>query len=163
MKLFCTFYSEGWRIGQADSIRNDGYPYLGWETGDTKYTWYIYGEGTWATHGASFSFPDLMDDKGRRIKNAVIKAYRTDSHSLITDPKYTDHNGTVSFGELPIGQDIVFHATWGGATGTEHEEWFFLRVNDIEDGGTGSGTAEGALDNLGIHDAETKWTILLGD
>ena len=44
-----------------------------------------------------------------------------------------------------------------------NEEWFFLRVNDLEDGGTGAATAAGALDNLGVHAAAMIWEFILGD
>jgi len=162
MKLLATFHDATWDIGQADATRNDGYPYLGWETDDTEFVWYIFGEGIYSS---SWPFPDLLDDRGRPPKNAKIEAYRTDVHSepYLIETQYTDHNGTASFTKLPIGQNIVFHAMWGGKTGVGNEEWFFLRVNDIEDGGTGSGTAAGALDNLGVHKAAIMWELVLGD
>ena len=162
LKLFATFYNAGWDVGQTNATRNNGYPYLGWETDDTGYAWYIYGEGTWATYGASFDFPDLLDEKGRPVKNANIDAYRVDTHSLVAS-KITDSNGTANFSELPVGIDTFFHATYGGVGTHEKEEWFFLRVNQIEDGGTGSGTTTGALDNLGVHGVAMLWELVLGD
>ena len=162
MLLFATFYDAGWNLGQASATRNNGYPYLGWETDDTDYTWYIYGEGIYPS---AWSFPDLLDYKGRPVKNAVIDAIRTDAHRspCIIETQRTDANGTCSFSLLPIGKDIVFHARYGGIATEKKEEWFFLRVNQIEDGGTGSGTAAGALDNLGVHGAAIIWELVLGD
>jgi hypothetical protein len=165
MKVFATFHDATWNIGQALAQRNDGYPFLSWEISESATIWQIFGEGTYETYGVDFDFPDLMDDKGRHPKNARVVAYRTDVHSepYLIEEQYTDHNGTATFTKLPIGQDIVFHAIWGGKSGTGNEEWFFLRVNDIEDGGTGSGTAAGALDNLGVHAAAIMWELVLGD
>jgi len=113
----------------------------------------------------SIDFPDLMDDKGRHPKNARLRAYRTDIHSepYLIEEQYTDHNGTATFTKLPIGIGAVFHAIWGGKTGTGNEEWFFLRVNEIEDGGTGAATAAVALNNLGVHKAAIMWELILGD
>ena len=157
MKLFATFYPL-WDIGQATAQRNDGYPFLSWEIDESATVWQIYGEGTYSDHGTEFNFPDLIDDRGRRPKNARVVAYRADTHSFVEE-QYTDHNGTATFTALPIGQDIVFHATWG----VSKEQWFFLRVNEIEDGGTGSGTAAGARDNLGINNSAIVWELVFGD
>ena len=145
MLLFATFST--WNIGNAAAQRNDGYPFLSWEIDESDTIWKIFGEGVY-----SFDFPDLMDNKGRHPKNARLRAYRTDVYGepYIIEEQYTDHNGTATFSKLPIGIGAVFQAVWGGKSGTGNEEWFFLRVNDIEDGGTGAGTAAGALSNLGL-------------
>jgi len=160
MLLFATF--SAWNISNASAQRNDGYPFLSWEIDESATVWQIFGEGIYPS---SWSFPDLLDNKGRPPKNARIRAYRTDVHSepYLIEEQYTDHNGTASFTKLPIGQNIVFHAVWGGKTGTGNEEWFFLRVNELEDGGTGAGTVAGALDNLGVHAAAIMWELILGD
>ena len=113
----------------------------------------------------SFGFPDLIDDHGRYVKNAVVDAFRTDVHSepYLIETQRTDANGTCSFSLLPIGQDIVFHARWGGIASGKKEEWFFLRVNEVEDGGTGAASAPEALDNLGVHEVAMMWELVLGD
>ena len=160
MLLFATYGNAGWNIGNVDTTRNDGYPFLSWEIGEGDTIWKIFGEGVY-----SFNFPDLMDNKGRHPKNARLRAYRTDVYGepYIIEEQYTDHNGTATFSKLPIGIGAVFQAVWGGKSGTGNEEWFFLRVNDIEDGGTGAATAAGALDNLGVHGAAIMWELILGD
>jgi len=152
MKEILTFPT--WNMGQAAAQRNDGYPFLSWEIGESTFIWLIYGDGSY-----SFTFPDLMDYKGRHPKNARVVAYRADTHGFVEE-QYTDHHGSATFTALPVGVDVVFHAIWGGAS---QDEWFFLRVNAIEDGGTGSGTAEGARDNLGISNMGLIWELVFGD
>ena len=158
MLLFATF--SAWNISNATATRNDGYPFLSWEIDESDTIWKIFGEGVY-----SFDFPDLMDDKGRHPKNARLRAYRTDIHSepYIIEEHYTDHNGTASFTKLSKGIGAVVQAVLGGKKGTGNEEWFPIRVNDIEDGGTGAAPAAGALDNLGVHGAAIMWELILGD
>jgi len=162
MKSLGTFHNASWDIVQSTTDRNDGYPFLSWEIDESDSIWKIYG-GVGGEDGYySLDFPDLMDDHGRRPKSARVRAIRTDTHQVIEEER-TDQNGTCTFDELPVGQDIVFHAIWGGVTSAEKEEWFFLRVNEIEDGGTGAGSAATARDNLGVNAAAILWELVLGD
>ena len=97
----------------------------------------------------SFTFPDLLDDHGRRVKNAPIEAYREDTHALV-ETQTTDENGSATFTSLPYGQDIIFHAKWGGIAENKKERWFFLDFKDIEEGGTGATSGADARFNLGL-------------
>jgi len=106
----------------------------------------------------TFTFPDLMDDHGRRVKNVPITAYRCDTHQTV-ETQNTDDNGQATFTALPVGQDIMFHAIWGasaidrqeGGGGLfSKERWFYLEFKDIEEGGKGAFSAEGAQVNLGL-------------
>jgi hypothetical protein len=154
MKAILTFPT--WDIATTTTNRNDGYPFLSWEIGESATVWLIYAveedKYTW-------DFPDLQDYKGRHPKNARITAYRADTNAIVEE-QYTDHHGSARFTQLPKGVDIVFHAIWGGAS---QNEWFFLRVNQIADGGTGSSTAAAAREALGINNASLIWGIVLGD
>jgi len=158
MKRITTFSTVGWDIENSATNRNDGYPFLSWEISESDTIWKIYGGEGWE----EFSFPDLFDDHGRRVKNATVKAFTATDHTL-AETQTTDDNGTATFSALPTGEDIVFHATWGGVIAPTNEEWFFMRVNDIEDGGTGAGTADGARDNLGVSASSLLWELILGD
>ena len=63
---------------------------------------------------------------------------------------FTNEYGTCTFTLLPKGKDIVFHATWGGTTSTGKEEWFYLRLLRLTDGGTNATNAADAKTNLGL-------------
>ena len=158
MKRITTFSLADWDIEYTKINRNDRYPFLSWEIDESDTIWKIYSGEGWE----EFSFPDLLDDHGRRVKNATINAYSTSTHALV-ETLTTDENGTAVFSALPVGDDIVFHATWGGLGAPTNEEWFFMRVNDIEDGGTGAGTADQARENLGVNQNAIMWELVFGD
>jgi hypothetical protein len=42
MKILDTFSAAGWSITTTTTNRNNGYPFLSWEIGDSTPTWYIY-------------------------------------------------------------------------------------------------------------------------
>lgn len=105
-------------------------PYHKTISGLTAETEYIFatqgrnsgGESLWAaplffTTGVSgtrcFTIPDLVDHKGRCPKGARVRAYRVDTHELITEG-YLDSNCNATLCGLPNDVDVVFHVTWGG-------------------------------------------------
>ena len=112
----------------------------------------------------SFTVPDLFDDKGRVPARATVKAYRTDTHAFVEEA-IIDSNGNATFSALPTDTDIVFHATWGGISGTQKEKWFFSHVPGVAEGGTGASTAAGACSNLGVgtEDSPQFTAIELGN
>jgi len=101
----------------------------------------------------SFTFPDLRDDHGRLVKNVPVKAHREDTHALV-ETQTTDANGSATFTDLPYGQDIIFHAQWGGIAQHKKERWFYLDFKDIAEGGTGGTSAEWVRDLLGLKIGE---------
>jgi len=96
----------------------------------------------------SFTVPDILDAQGRPVGGARVVAKRCDTHAYITE-QFTDANGNTTFTTLPL-VDVYFHATWGGLAGTGKERWFFSRIIDVEEGGTGATTAAEACSNLGV-------------
>jgi len=107
----------------------------------------------------SLTIPDLLEARSRTARRARIKAYRCDIH-VEEEEEYTDSNGQAAFTALTTEVDHVFWATWSGTTGTGKYQWFPIRFMQIQDGGTGSSSTAGALDNLGVHSAAIKWAAL---
>lgn len=108
MKALTTFSSASWDIASSTTSRNDGYPFLSWEIDETDTIWKIYGTGT-----RSYTIPDILDHKGRPLKNARVRAYRVDTHVFIEE-EHTDEYGSATFDELPNDVDVIFTPTWGG-------------------------------------------------
>ena len=108
MKVISTFTAASWNIAGSNTNRNDGYPFLAWEIDETDTIWKIYGVGK-----RSFTMPDILDQKGRPIKNARVEAYRMDTHAWV-ETEYTDDNGSATFDDLPSDVDVIFTPTWGG-------------------------------------------------
>lgn len=107
MKLLVTFYPL-WDIDQTTTDRNDSYPFLSWEIDESDTIWLIYGTGV-----RSFTIPDILDHKGRPVKNARVQAFRVDTHTFVEE-ELTDEYGSATFDELPNDVDVVFTPTWGG-------------------------------------------------
>ena len=61
----------------------------------------------------SFTIPPVLDDHGRVPHGARVRAYRTDTHALISE-KELDEYGSATFDDLPEDVDVSFHVTWGG-------------------------------------------------
>ena len=104
--------------------------------------------------------PDLYDGRRRVPARARMKAYRCDTHAYV-ETQVVDSNGQAAFTTIPTETDTVYLAQWGGVTGKDgHSQWFPIRFMELTDGGTGSSTAEGALDNLGVHGAAILWALV---
>ena len=112
MKALATFTDVGWDIGGSGVNRNDGYPFLHWESGGAVPIWQIWQDPD-VIGKRSWTIPDLKDYKGRTVKNARVRAFRVDTHTLV-ETKITDANGSATFTDLPNDVDVVFHAHWGG-------------------------------------------------
>ena len=69
---------------------------------------------------------------------------------IFVEEQFTNEYGSCIFKELPKGKDIVFHATWGGISAPLFEQWFYLRLLRVEDGGTNATTVSDARANLGL-------------
>ena len=108
MKTLATFYDASWDIAPTATDRNDGYPFLSWEIDESGTIWLIYGTGL-----RSFTIPDILDHKGRPVKNARVQAFRVDTHKFVEE-ELTDEYGSATFDELPNEVDVVFTPTWGG-------------------------------------------------
>lgn len=61
----------------------------------------------------SFVIPAVLDDHGRVPRGARVRAYRMDTHALVTEDEL-DENGTATITGLPLDVDVIFHVTWGG-------------------------------------------------
>ena len=105
----------------------------------------------------TFTFPDVLDKKGRRVKNATIEAWRADTHVLV-ESQITDSDGTATFTLLPTGIDESFHVTWG-----KNEFWAHIPWAQISAGGTSGTTPDDARDELGIDAELIKWELVFGD
>ena len=105
----------------------------------------------------SFTFPDVLDKKGRAVKNARIEAYRADTHTLV-ETQITDGDGSTTFTLLPVEVDESFHVQWG-----KNEFWAFIPWGQIAIGGTGGTTPDDARDALGIDAELLKWELVIGD
>ena len=103
----------------------------------------------------TFTVPDLLDDKGRAIARARVQAWRTDTHALIDEVQYTDEYGQCTFTTLPEDVTCVLLAQYG----TE-AIWLFAPVLSVSEGGTGSSTAEEAIENLEIPEEGILWAIV---
>ena len=110
MKLFATFDDASWDIDITTTDRNDGYPFLSWEIDESDTIWLIYEYGTGMR---SYTIPDILDHKGRPVKNARVQASRVDTHTFVEE-ELTDEYGSATFDELPNDVDVVFTPTWGG-------------------------------------------------
>jgi len=108
MTIKPTFFDASWDIDETTPDRNDGYPFLSWEIGEDVTVWLIYGTGI-----RSFTIPDILDHRGRAIKNARVQAFRVDTHEFV-ETEFTDEYGSATFDELPNDVDVVFYVTWGG-------------------------------------------------
>ena len=60
----------------------------------------------------SFTIPPVLDDHGRIPSGARVRAYRNDTHALISQTVLDEH-GTATFTDLPDDVDVTFHVTWG--------------------------------------------------
>lgn len=107
----------------------------------------------------SLTTPDLLESRGRVPARARMNARRCDTHAHV-EAQYTDSNGQAAFTVIPTETDNVFWAAWGGTTSNGHSQWFPIRFMEVTDGGTGSSTAAGALDNLGVHAAAILWALV---
>jgi len=105
----------------------------------------------------SFTFPDVLDGKGRAVKNARIEAWRADTHVLV-ETQHTDGDGSATFTLLPTETDESFHITWGS-----NEFWHIIPWGQIEAGGTGGTTPSDARKALGIEAELFKWEVVIGD
>lgn len=105
----------------------------------------------------TFNFPDVLDSKGRPVKNATVEAWRADLHTLV-ERQITDSNGVATFTSLPAGVDETFYVSWG-----KNEFSVFMTWAEIEEGGTGGTTPDDARDALGIDARLIKWELVLGD
>jgi len=108
MLALATFDDASWDIAPTTTNRNDGYPFLSWEIDESDTIWLIYGTGL-----RSFTIPDILDHKGRPVKNARVQAFRVDTHKFVEE-ELTDEYGSATFDELPNDVDVVFTPTWGG-------------------------------------------------
>jgi hypothetical protein len=61
----------------------------------------------------SFTVPPVLDDHGRVPVGARVRAYRNDTHKLVTET-VLDTKGTVTVTGLPDDVDVTIHVTWGG-------------------------------------------------
>ena len=104
----------------------------------------------------TFTVPDLLDDKGRAIDRARVRARRIDTHAWLDEEQYTDENGQCTFTTLPTDVTCVFLAQWGNEA-----RWFFSHIVSVEEGGTGASDADTALDNLEVREAAILWAIAL--
>ena len=104
--------------------------------------------------------PDLLDGRGRVPRRARMTAHRCDTHVFVEEQE-VDSNGQATFTTIPTETDTVYLTMWGGISGKDgHHQWFPLRFMQVTDGGTGSSTAAGALDNLGVHAAAILWALV---
>jgi len=104
--------------------------------------------------------PDLYDSRGRVPRRARMKAYNCTTHAFVEEQE-VDSNGQAAFTTIPTETDTVYHTMWGGISGKDgHHQWFPIRFMQVTDGGTGSSTAAGALDNLGVHAAAILWALV---
>jgi len=107
MKTLITFTDGSWDISKSTTNRNNGYPFLSWEIDESDTIWKIF------AGLRCFTVPDILDHKGRSIKNARVQAYRMDTHAFIEE-ETTDEYGSATFDELPNDVDVIFTPTWGG-------------------------------------------------
>ena len=105
----------------------------------------------------TYNFPDVLDKKGRAVKNATVEAWRSDTHVLV-ESQITDSNGVASFTSLPTETDESFHVTWG-----KNDFWVSIPWGQIALGGTSGATADDARDELGIDAELIKWELVFGD
>ena len=104
----------------------------------------------------TFTVPDLLDDKGRAIARARVKARRIDTHVWLAEEQFTDEYGQCTFTTLPTDVTCVFIAQWG-----DESRWFFSHIVSVEEGGTGGSDPETALDNLEVGEAAILWAVVL--
>lgn len=109
----------------------------------------------------SWTVPDLFDDSGRVPQRARVRARDCSTHTLLDEEQLLDEYGQATFTTLPLDTDVVFHTIWGGTVGYGKERWFFSHIHQITEGGTGSSTAGGARENLGIENLLILWAIVL--
>ena len=98
----------------------------------------------------SYTIPDLFDAHGRVPRGARVRAFRTDTHAFVEEA-LIDEDGQATFTTLPEDVDVSFHTIWGGTTARKSNQWFFSRVIQVSEGGTGSSNAATARANLGLE------------
>ena len=105
--------------------------------------------------------PDLYDGKRRVPRGARMTAHSCVTHAEVEE-QYVDSNGQAAFTVIPTETDTVYHAMWGGISGKDGKhQWFPIRFMQVTDGGTGSSTAAGARDNLGVDASAILWALIL--
>jgi len=109
----------------------------------------------------SYTIPDLYDAHGRVPRGARVRAYRCDTHAFVEEA-LVDANGQATFSSLPEDVDVSFHTLWGGTTARRDNQWFFSRVIQVSEGGTGASDADTARTNLGVASDGTRWAFILG-
>ena len=97
----------------------------------------------------TFTVPDLWNHQGKVPHDARVRAFRNDTHAFVEEARI-DEYGQATFSNLPLDVDVSFHTIWGGTASARDNQWFFSRIIQVEDGGTGASDAATARANLGL-------------